>query len=159
MNDGHSSILRIERQLVMCAARKRSDKIIHGLIEQCMMLILLLSFYLTHTLSRLVLQNVLCSARTAGKWTEKPAHARAIASGKARIHNPYSYMGLYLRTFCRDCMVTSFVPIKYLCQYFVTERYFDKVGTDTCKWRVQNGHPCFVGYMKLDCIKTCVCGT
>ena len=48
---------------------------------------------------------------------------------------------------------------KYFCLYFVTERCFDKVGTDTCKWRVQNGHPCSVGYMKLDCIKTCVCGT
>ena len=85
MNDGQSSILRIERQLVICVARKRSDKIIQGLIEQCMMFILRLSFYLTHTLYRLVLQNVLCSARTAGKWTEKPALARAMASGKARI--------------------------------------------------------------------------
>jgi len=37
------------------------------------------------------------------------------------------------------------------------KRCFDKVGTDTCKWRVQNGHPCSVAYMKLDCVKTCVC--
>nr|XP_058964222.1 protein draper-like [Pocillopora verrucosa]XP_058964229.1 protein draper-like [Pocillopora verrucosa]XP_058964237.1 protein draper-like [Pocillopora verrucosa] len=37
------------------------------------------------------------------------------------------------------------------------KRCFDKVGTSTCKWRVQNGHPCSVTYMKLDCVKTCVC--
>jgi len=49
--------------------------------------------------------------------------------------------------------------LKNFANFFVTERCFDKVGTDTCKWRVQNGHPCSVGYMKLDCIKTCVCGT
>ncbi|XP_015755819.1 PREDICTED: putative tyrosinase-like protein tyr-3 [Acropora digitifera] len=37
------------------------------------------------------------------------------------------------------------------------KRCQDKVGTSTCKWRVQNGHPCSVTYMKYECFKTCVC--
>lgn len=37
------------------------------------------------------------------------------------------------------------------------KRCEDKVGTSTCKWRVQNGHACSVAYMKYECFKTCVC--
>ncbi|XP_068679131.1 uncharacterized protein [Montipora foliosa] len=37
------------------------------------------------------------------------------------------------------------------------KRCQDKVGTSTCKWRVQNGHSCSVPYMKYECFKTCVC--
>ena len=43
--------------------------------------------------------------------------------------------------------------------FTLTEKCVDKVGTSTCTWRVQNGHRCSVAYMKLDCVKTCVCGT
>lgn len=79
---------------------------------------------------------------------------RSLAETRTLIpENPLQ--GLHGHLVCTDCSHKA----KDFCQYFVTERCFDKVGTDTCKWRVQNGHPCSVGYMKLDCIKTCVCGT
>ncbi|CAH3157902.1 unnamed protein product [Porites lobata] len=37
------------------------------------------------------------------------------------------------------------------------KKCMDKVETSTCKWRVQNGHACSLGYMKYECFKTCVC--
>lgn len=40
----------------------------------------------------------------------------------------------------------------------IVEKCMDKVETSTCKWRVQNGHACSLGYMKYECFKTCVCG-
>ena len=40
----------------------------------------------------------------------------------------------------------------------LAEKCMDKVETSTCKWRVQNGHACSLGYMKYECFKTCVCG-
>ena len=88
-------MLRIDWKLVMCAARERSDRVMQAAYRSIIL------FILTHILSCLVFfQNVLCSARMAGKSTEKPALARAMASGKARIAqviNTTSYKSLKLK--------------------------------------------------------------
>ena len=94
--------------------------------------------------------------------TKKVYTGRFRSSSKTRTLMLRNFLqGLHGHLVCADYwhrMHTEKLTI-FAIYIFFTEQCFDKVGTDTCKWRVQNGHPCSVAYMKLDCIKTCVCGT
>lgn len=85
---GHPNMLRIDWKVVMCAAREIKGVIWWNKLfnHECKLFtVRLFQLARTCTLSCLVFQDVLCSARMAGRSTKKPALARAMASGKARI--------------------------------------------------------------------------